>query len=276
MVYPLWKYDMYGYLLMPNPHKTNVYAGKVTQVYFDILKNIEVAIDREITADTIQATMNGNKSLKATIVKKIARRMQKKMIDRIIIWLKEREKNQDDIAFVGAPFILHFVMNKLHEEGRTFDFGDGSGVITGGGWKMYEGNRMPAEQFRKRVEEILGIPQQNCFDIYGMVEGNGWMTHCPEGHYLHVPYSYFHPLILDENFHSVGYGEWGRFAFLDGIAYSYPGFIISGDTVRLLEHCPVCDRPGPVMEPEIKRTKGEEMRGCAEELRRVLATDLGR
>jgi hypothetical protein len=275
MIYPLWKYDMHGYLLMPNPHKTNVYAGKVTKIYFDVIKNIEVAIDREITADTIQATMSNKRSLKTALIKKIAQRVHKKMIERIILWLGEREKKGDDIAFVGAPFILHFVMNKLEDVGQSFTFGEGSGVITGGGWKIYEGNRMPVEQFRQRVEDILGIPSHNCLDIYGMVEGNGWMTQCPEGHYLHVPSTYFQPLILDDEFHPVGYKEWGRFAFLDGVAYSYPGFIISGDTVRLLEHCPVCDRPGPVLEPEIKRVRGEELRGCAEELRRVLSADLG-
>ena len=71
----------------------------------------------------------------------------------------------------------------------------------------------------------------------------------------------------------VDYGEYGRFAFLDATAYSYPGFIITGDRVRMLEHCPVCDRPGPVLEPEVKRVKGEEVRGCAEEVRRMLSID---
>ncbi|MGZ4904909.1 MAG: LuxE/PaaK family acyltransferase [Halobacteriota archaeon] len=68
-------------------------------------------------------------------------------------------------------------------------------------------------------------------------------------------------------------GPRGRFAFLDGLAYSYPGFIITGDEVRMLEHCSVCDRPGPVLEPEVKRASSVEMRGCAEEVRRVLAQD---
>ena len=39
--------------------------------------------------------------------------------------------------------------------------------------------------------------------------------------------------------------------------------------------CPVCDRPGPVLEPEVKRAPSVEMRGCAEEVRRVLAQDFG-
>ena len=55
------------------------------------------------------------------------------------------------------------------------------------------------EDFRKEVEEVLGIPERCCLDIYGMVEGNGWAVHCPEGHYLHVPYSFYKPIVLDES-----------------------------------------------------------------------------
>ena len=43
----------------------------------------------------------------------------------------------------------------------------------------------------------------------------------------------------------------------------------------MLEHCPVCDRPGPVLEPEVTRASGKEMRGCAEELRRMISADMG-
>jgi Acyl-protein synthetase, LuxE. len=106
-----------------------------------------------------------------------------------------------------------------------------------------------------------------------MVEGNAFMVQCPEGHYLHAPYTYYKPMVLNDDLTPAGYDATGRFAYLDALAGSYPGFIITGDQVRLLEHCPVCNRPGPVLEPEIKRAKGEEVRGCAEELRRTLASD---
>jgi hypothetical protein len=82
--------------------------------------------------------------------------------------------------------------------------------------------------------------------------------------------------VLDDEFEQVGYGESGRFAFLDSAALSYPGFITTGDKVKLLEHCPVCDRPGPVLEPEVKRVVGTEMRGCAEEMRTMMTGDIGR
>jgi hypothetical protein len=275
MIHPLWEYNMHGYLLMPNPKKTNVYAGKVCSVYFDAIQDVRVAIDRDITTELIRMTMSGDKGMKTRVVKFFAKRESEKIINEIIRWLEYHEKTKEKITLVGAPFILSFVMKKLEKEGKSFDFGERAGVGTGGGWKAYEGVRVPVVDFRGQVEKILGIPQKLCLDIYGMVEGNGWMVHCPEGHYLHSPYSYYKPLVLDSEYKPVGYGEWGRFAFLDAAAFSYPGFIISGDKVRMLEHCPVCDRPGPVLEPEIKREAGEEIRGCAEEVRRMLSADLG-
>jgi phenylacetate-coenzyme A ligase PaaK-like adenylate-forming protein len=274
MVYPLWDPSLYGYLLMPNPKKTNVYAGKVCTIYFDAIQDVKVAIDREITTELIQMTMTNQKGIKSTIVKLAAKRQATKMIDEIIRWLEYQEKTKNKIAIVGAPFILSFVMKKLEKEGRAFNFGERGGVATGGGWKAYEGVRVPVVEFRKQVEKTLGIPEKFCVDLYGMVEGNGWLTHCPEGHYLHEPYNYFKGLVLDNDNKPVGYGEWGRYAFLDAAAFSYPGFLMSGDQVRMLEHCPVCDRPGPVLEPEIKRAAGAEVRGCAEEVRRMLSADL--
>jgi len=65
-----------------------------------------------------------------------------------------------------------------------------------------------------------------------------------------------------------------RLAFFDGLANSYAGLIISGDEVCMCEHCPVCDRPGSVLEPEIKRAKGEEFRGRSEEMQRLFTQTL--
>ena len=120
---------------------------------------------------------------------------------------------------------------------------------------------------------MLGIPERYCLDIYGMVESNGWMVQCPEGHYLHVPHTYFKPFVVDEAQRPLPYGEWGRFAFLDASALSYPGFILTGDTARILERCPVCDRPGPVLDSEVKRAPGQGDRGCAVEVRSLFSPD---
>ena len=275
MLYPLYEYDMHGYLLMPNPFKTNVFAGKVTGVFFDAIKDVIPAIDRPINTEIIKLSMGAGGGLKSKIAKKAIAKQYKKIVSNIIKWLELHDKKGSKIAFVGAPFILYEVTNKLIEIGKTFDFSDRGGIITGGGWKVHESKRMTVKNFRDQMKEVLGINDEHCLDLYGMVEGNGWMIHCPEGHYLHIPYTYYQPLVLDDEFKALPYGEWGRFAFLDGSTSSYPGFIISGDKVRMLERCPVCDRPGPVLEPEVTRVKGKEMRGCAEEVRRMISTDVG-
>ena len=276
MMYPFWEYNSSGYLLMPNPKKTNIYAGKVCLVYFDAIQNVNVAIDREITTELIQMMMSGGRGLKSRLIKLFSRRASRQMIDDIIKWLEYHDKTNEKITFVGAPYILYFAMEKLKAQGRSFDFGERGGVATGGGWKIHENVRLSVADFRKEVKDVLGIPEKYCLDVYGMVEGNGWMVQCPEGHYLHVPYSYYKPIVLDDEFEQVGYGESGRFAFLDSAALSYPGFITTGDRVKLLEHCPFCDRPGPVLEPEVKRVVGAEMRGCAEEMRTMMTRDIGR
>jgi Acyl-protein synthetase, LuxE len=270
----MWAGDIFetdGYLLLPNPAKTNVFVGKVTSVYLDMLHDIQMAIDREITTKEIQAAMSDGPGLKGRLLSYVQNRMQEKTIDKIIQWLEWHDKAGTTVSLVGAPYLLYFVMQKLQAEGKSFDLGVDSFVLTGGGWKVRENIRLPVKDFRKQVDDVLGIPEASCFDLYAMVEGNGWMVQCPEGHYLHLPYTYYKPFVLNEDLMPTEYGELGRFAFLDALAESYPGFIITGDQVRMYEHCPVCDRPGPVLEPEIHRATGEEVRGCAEELRRALA-----
>lgn len=276
MVYPHYSYNMNAYLMMPNPKKTNIYAGRAVEILFDAVKNVQVAIDRKVTTELIRLTMGSGRGIKSKIFRLLSRGTMGKIVDEMITWIESNYKAGERIAMTGAPYMLYFTMEKLKRQGVSFDFGENGIVGTGGGWKIHENIRLSVEDFRKKVNEVLGIPAHCCLDIYGMVEGNGWTVHCPEGHYLHLPYSYYKPIVLDEEFNQIGYGETGRFAFLDSTTYSYPGFITTGDRVKLLEHCPICDRPGPVLEPEIKREKGSEVRGCAEEMRSMMSRDLGR
>lgn len=277
MAHPWWDYESNGYLLMPNPLKTNIYAGKALEVYIDAVKTMNYAIDREITTGLIRTTMGGGGGIKAAVIRRMAQRSSRKMIDDIISWLEFNEKSKSRLSLCGAPWILYTVMKKLDHEGRSFDFGDLGAVVTGGGWKVHEKDRLSSTDFAKMVNRVLGIPNKFILDTYGMVECNAWYVQCPEGHYLHAPTTYYKPIILDEDNKPIkGYGETGRLAFLDAAAYSYPGFITTGDRVKLLERCPVCDRPGPVLEPEIKRMKGAEVRGCAEEMRTMMAKDIGK
>ena len=253
MTYPRWEPACHEYLLMPDPRRTSLFAGRACAVFFDVVEDVRVAITRPVSTELIRLTMAGQGGLKGRMVKYFARRESKKMIATIIGWLEAHETGSEKVFFFGAPFLLSLVMDSLQKAGRSFSFGERGWVGTAGGWKAYEGSRIPLADFRRRVERVLGIPEKYCLDMYAMVESNAAMLHCPEGHYLHVPHSFFKPMVLDRDNRPLPFGEWGRFAFLDAAAASYPGFIISGDRVRMLERCPVCDRPGPVLDPEIQR-----------------------
>lgn len=274
--YPGWNPEMRGYLMMPNPRKTHLYAGRVAMIYFDTMAEVKVAIDREVTVDLLAKAMGADRSLAGRIVQNASRKTERGMVEQIIAWLEyHQEKTQDILSLVGAPYLLAGVLERLEADGKYLHLAGRAGVGTGGGWKIQEGRRIPSEQFRAWVEERLGIPSKDCIDVYGMVEGNGWMTQCPEGHYFHIPTCYFKPMVLDKEYKPLGFGQWGRFAFLDAAATSYPGFMVTGDLVKMLERCPVCDRTGPVLEPEVRRAVGEEMRGCGEEVRNLVSFDLG-
>ncbi len=261
------------YLLMPDPRINSIFAGKSAEVMFDLLGDMKIGIRQRLSLDLIGMVMGNRGGLKGTLIRMAGKRRARRMIEDVIDWLEAREESPDFTFLCGAPYLIHKVLVELERRNRRFAFGNRGGVVTGGGWKIRENQRLPLTEFRQAVLDTLGIPGEYCLDIYGMVEGNGWMVQCPEGHYLHVPYTYFKPLVLDEAQRPLPYGEWGRFGFLDASAYSYPGFILTGDTARVLERCPVCDRPGPVLDPEIRRASGQGDRGCAVEVRKLFSTD---
>jgi hypothetical protein len=64
------------------------------------------------------------------------------------------------------------------EHGRSFDFSNKCAILTGGGWKVHEDSRITVEKFRKQMQDVLGVKPEHCVDLYGMVEGNGWMSIC--------------------------------------------------------------------------------------------------
>ena len=210
----MWGGDIFetdGYLLLPNPAKTNVFVGKVTSVYFDIVRDVQMAIDRELTTKDIQTAMTSGEGLKGRIFSFVQNRMQQKMIDQIILWLERHDKAGGKISLVGAPYLLYFVMQKLQADGKSFDLGEDSLVVTGGGWKVRENVRMPVKDFRKQVHDVLGIPESSCLDLYGMVEGNEFMLQCPEGHYLHVPHTVCKPIGTQRRSSTSAGGRIGAF-----------------------------------------------------------------
>jgi hypothetical protein len=198
--------------------------------------------------------------IKAKAISKLSPIVLKRSDNKIISILKNLEKEGKRANIAGPPFWLNRILDRMINEDRKVKLPD-SQVLTGGGWKAEEDKRTPEEIFREKVQEVLGIPQERFHDVYAMSECSSIFLSC-EGHYKHVPPTIV-PLVLDENLNQIGYNKFGRFAFIDPIPDSYPGFIITGDKVKLLEKCPVCKREGPVLDIEVSRLPGVEGRGCA-------------
>jgi long-chain-fatty-acid---luciferin-component ligase len=260
-------------VLTPSPTQSNLWVAQALAFFPDLFDDVTHGLDLYISANLAGEVMTGEAKQRSASLSTTERGQI--TVGSAIKWLERYHKTNDTIRLFTFPFLLLGIMEALEQLGKHFEFGERGFIMTGGGWKLSEDKRISPEDFRKRVEETFGIPETHSFDAYAMVELNGACVHCPEGHFLHIPYPWLKPFVLDQSLKPVGYGEWGRFAFLDAIPGSYPGFIMTGDEVRMLERCPVCDRPGPVLEPSVRRAPGQEMRGCAEEVRRVIEQDIG-
>ncbi|HDM25545.1 MAG TPA: hypothetical protein ENG24_02995 [Thermoplasmatales archaeon] len=274
MLYPFWEYNMVMYK-QTDPSGTNLWVGKAGAVFTELAREVRIGTKIKITPKMVRLSMGGARSfaerMEGKIIRSIAKRHREKMVDDFINLLEEMEKKDVKLGLIVQPSFMNMIMKILEQRSLKFNFSKNGAMLTGGGWKISESERIPHEGYREKVGEFLSIPDERILDLYGMVECNTGMIQCSEGHYLHIPYAQIYPMVLDENLEPKGYGEVGRFAFLEATASSYPSFITTGDEVKLLEHCPVCDRPGPVLEPEVKRAKGEEVRGCAEEMRRLFS-----
>jgi len=169
----------------------------------------------------------------------------------------------------GPPYLINEFLSKIEASGKDLHLGDTWTVGTGGGgWVGIQ-----QEDLYKRIEKVLEIPDWNCRDVYGMAEKTFAFPSC-KGHYYHIPYTVIQPFVLDDNLEPLGFGKWGRWAFIDPVPIAYPGYIITEDRVKLLETCPVCSRPGPVISPPISRMPGQEESGCSEMMKKLMEQEV--
>ena len=93
-----------------------------------------------------------------------------------------------------------------------------------------------------------------------MTEINMLMLRCQFGRF-HIP-PLIEPVIFDtELAPREGTDISGAFGFLDPMAVSYPGFIITGDYVHLVDGECRCGLSGPAV-TRIERISGTEVKGC--------------
>jgi hypothetical protein len=162
---------------------------------------------------------------------------------------------------VFAPPPLADELCARAREARIGALPPGSLVATGGGWKG--ARALAPKELRERVERSLGVPGARIVDSYGAAELNCVLIRCPQGRY-HVP-PLLRVVVVDSLLAPIDPqpGAHGLLGFLDPFALSYPGFVLPGDTGRLLEGRCACGLVGQAIAGPIERATDEAPRGCA-------------
>ena len=119
---------------------------------------------------------------------------------------------------LGFPALLFEIIEKNN---LKIDLGKDSWLQTGGGWKGKADKEIPKKEFRRFIEEHLGIPQSNQRDLFGMVEHGIPYVDCAEGN-LHIPN---YARVYTRNPRDLSLlpkGEKGLLHFLCSYNFSYP------------------------------------------------------
>ncbi len=103
MFYPHWNPGMHGYLLLPNPFKTNLFAGRLGTIYYDIMKDVDCAVDRVIDTSFDQADHGGRQGPEIQTGQDDVRPGPEEGGGDMIAWIEKRERSKEELAFCGAP-----------------------------------------------------------------------------------------------------------------------------------------------------------------------------
>lgn len=169
-------------------------------------------------------------------------------------------RSERPVLVFGTPTEVAALVDHLASAGRRVPLLPGSQVVTGGGWKGRTAIRR--EDLVQGVTDRLGVPPGRCVDTYSTSELNTVFLTCGNNRY-HIP-PCVEPLVVDDLLTPVeGDDVEGRLAVLDPFALSYPGFVVTGDAVRLRHDPCGCGLPGPTLAAPIVRAAGAGERGCA-------------
>ncbi len=194
----------------------------------------------------------------------------KLQVDKVALALERFEKSGVPLRVLGFPAHTWQVLEEVvARRGKPFRFGPLSYVITGGGWKGFDGQTIAPRVFREKVATWLGIPNAHVRDLYGMVEHGVPYCEC-EHHRMHVP-RYSRVFVRDPRTLDVlGYGETGILQFVTPYLRSFPAIsLLTTDIGRVWPNCP-CGRKSPVVEL-LGRGGVVKHQGCAISALRVKA-----
>ncbi len=165
------------------------------------------------------------------------------------------------VRILGFPAYLWQVCDELESRGKRLTLGERSFVITGGGWKIHKDREVTKDLFKKRVSEVLGLPERNIRDSFGMVEHGIPYVDCEHGR-LHVPVFARAQVVDPETLKPLPDGEPGLLHLMTPYLSSYPSIsLLTTDRARLAGDCP-CGRSGKTLEI-LGRAGVAKHKGCA-------------
>lgn len=173
-----------------------------------------------------------------------------------------------DSASAGRPVLVFATPPQLHRacawiaaNGRALDLPAGSIAVTGGGWKTAT-TVLDHEALCEHVERALGISADRVIDTYSTAEMSFFCLRCRAGRY-HVP-PFVEVVVLDDTLTPFAAGEgFGIIGFLDPFAFSYPGFLVTGDLGHVTFGNCSCGLSGWAVEGRIERAPEFGEKGCA-------------
>lgn len=179
---------------------------------------------------------------------------------KIIEHLNNSIKEGQKVFLFGAPYQFKELCELMSGRNKMMPLNKGSLILFGGGWKSFTGETMKRDDIVKMISDAFDLPPEYILEGYSMTEVSMLMLRCGYGRF-HIP-PVLEPAVFDEELNLLeGREISGTFGFLDPLASSYPGFIISGDHVHLVDGECRCGLSGPAV-TEIGRSKSREVKGC--------------
>lgn len=167
------------------------------------------------------------------------------------------------LAFGFTFVVWQRLLQAVIAQGRRLDFGPGSTLIHGGGWKRLQDRQVDNATFKALLGTHLGL--ERVFNYYGMVEQVGSIfMECEHGH-LHAPafadVIVRDPITLAPN----PPGREGVVQVLSALPVSYPGHSLLTEDLGVIhgeDDCP-CGRLGRHFSV-LGRLPQAELRGCSD------------
>ncbi|MBK6697183.1 MAG: hypothetical protein IPG50_34090 [Myxococcales bacterium] len=188
---------------------------------------------------------------------------------RMLSALQASARRGNRVLVFGTPAVLVEACRFLEEKNERILLPEGSTVSYGGGWKSFSGERISEAALVALLQRSFGVRKNAVIDSYSMTEIHGIMQKCAEGRF-HVP-PFLEAIVYDEALVAKsGDDVQGTLGFVDPFAVSYPGFILTGDNVRLLRKPCACGLPGETI-LRVERSPGKDVKGCGGIMARVNA-----